>query len=164
MWKGQNHFSYFFFFFFYYLGGTDVPASSRSEAVARQNCFSLVFSCFLGKQIPQVSVVTYSIVEGRIGFSKLKLRAVVYVGFRAFENVIIRHHSDLPDLNCKGACSKYLFGHTENRTFFDCDQDYINIYRPKEFLFSSLNEYWLYPYSGPVISIQTEIRSIPCLS
>jgi hypothetical protein len=95
-------------------------------------------------------VVTYSIVEGRTGFSKLKLRAVEYVGFCAFENVIIRIHNRLFDLNCLVACSKYLFGQTETRIF------------PKEFSFSSLNVHLLCPYSGPGTRIQTGIRSIPC--
>lgn len=87
------------------------------EAVSRQNGFFSCFSCFLGKQIPQVSVVTHPIVEERIRYSKLKMRAVGCVGLCVFENVIIRIQNDLFDLNCVVACSKYLFGQTENQNF-----------------------------------------------
>lgn len=59
----------------------------------RTAAFLLVFM-FSRKTDSKISVVTHPIVEERIGFSKLKMRAVGCVGFCVFENVSIRIQND----------------------------------------------------------------------
>lgn len=92
-------------------------------------------------------MVTHPIVEERIRFSILKMRAVGCVGLCVFENVIIRIQNGLFDLNCSKyllslAASTYL-ARLKTRIFLTVARIISPSYRLKGFLFSPLNEHLL---------------------